>query len=199
MVAADLPIDSRARARRSPGRAYCLYCYGPMAEIRGASEPCPRCGEVNLKVDRREHWTLEPRLVRLEALLKALTVALALALAYPLLIFPSGGHGFAGVGFSMGAPLLIGFVLWDAASLVTARRSLLRHSVLWPLLPLTLVAGPALVIAGVGIAIGWPFWRALLVGLGLAVPSALLAALMRRLVRGLAARRSSYLAERTRV
>lgn len=123
---------------------YCLFCYEELERPRVASVHCPACGRLNLRQDLQDYWTREPRFVRLERALKLVIVALV-ALASGYLMFPTRQmHGYAGVGYSAGAPLLIGIILWDTASLATRRRSMLRLELLWPALVFLVGAAPVL-------------------------------------------------------
>ena len=183
--------------------AYCLFCYAPMERIQGASAPCPECGEVNLREDRRTYWTRERRLVRLEGELKMWAVIVSLAIAFPLLFIHRGSHGFAGVGYAAGAPIVVGFILWDAATLVTARRSLLRHDLIWPLMPITLVLGPFLLFGGISLIISSNFngfEKALAYGVptvvGLLAVAGLASLWLRAIVKRLGRRRETYLSRR---
>ena len=44
-------------------RTYCRFCYARIPDYRGASVPCPVCGEPHLRAHEERYWTLEPRLV----------------------------------------------------------------------------------------------------------------------------------------
>ena len=144
---------------RHPSR-YCLNCYAPIERPRSASEVCEACGEVNLRQDFQLYWSREPRLRRLEGTLKLLIVLSGLA-SFALMAFGTRSmHGYAGVGYAIGGPLLTGMILWDTASLLTRRRSAYRLEIVWPLLVAALGLGPLVVFLGAGFVISFEFWTA---------------------------------------
>lgn len=174
--------------------------------VARAAERCARCGAVQLAQDRRTSWTRERRLVRLQLATQGLVLAAVLAwtgwMFSRLTLGRAGGHGFAGVGWAVGAPLLVLVLGLDTASLITRRRSVFRMELLWPNLALAVGLGPVLLIGGVGLVVSRDAWwlsadlgRAALVWIA---AWALVGFGVRRLVRRLGRGREAYLAERLR-
>ena len=119
--------------KSKPYRApYCLHCYAPLEEVAAPSTTCPCCGRANLVVDLRRLWTRERKLRELEQLLKAVVVVLIGAISLTALFNPGVGTSGHGHGMAVGAPILLGILLWDAAS-ITQRESLFRGSIVWPI------------------------------------------------------------------
>ncbi len=139
-----------AEAHKGP---YCLECYAPIQANERALVTCERCGARLVREDLRQFWTRERRFVLIESGLKALVVLLVAGL-FAFILRPTGHmHGNTGVGYSAGMPVLIGLLLWDTASLVTRRRSILRLEIVWPwmavsvgMLPLIFVGALLLLI-----------------------------------------------------
>ena len=123
---------------------YCLSCYAPLGELSAPSTRCPSCGAANLTVDLRRLWTREPKVRRVEALLKGLIVVVLGTLSAVMLLYPGTGTSGPGHGMAAGAPILLGVLLWDAAS-ISQRDSLFRGSLIWPIVG-GLVLGPATLI-----------------------------------------------------
>ena len=116
-----------------------------MERTSAAAVTCNVCNKPNLRQDQQLYWTRERRYVELERMLKALVVVVVGMIAW-LLLSPDGSkHGYAGVGYSAGFPIALGFVLWDTTSLVTRKRSILRLEVVWPALVFTLGFAPLLI------------------------------------------------------
>lgn len=118
---------SRARAAtKIPYGDYCLYCYAPMERTRVASEHCPACDRIVLRVDRERRWTLEPRFVRAEGLLiLAIWLTSVVAFAYSAL----SEMGF-GLGHVIALPIVGGF-LHVTATKLTHRLRGVRFDILW--------------------------------------------------------------------
>lgn len=140
---------------------YCLYCYASLGvsmatdshakdekakqrQAPGASLHCPKCERVNLVVDTHRFWSKETRLVELEWWLKAGVMVLVLGISAVALLNPGTGLSAAGHGMAAGAPILIGILLWDLAS-ITLKRSLFNGAIVW---------GVVAVVAGLLPAIG---------------------------------------------
>lgn len=123
---------------------YCLTCYRPLGELTMPSTRCPHCGAANLTVDLRRLWTREKRIREVEWLLKAAIVLVLGSLSAVMLLYPGTGTSGAGHGMAAGAPILLGVLLWDAAS-ISQRDSVFRGSLIWPivgglgLLPATMI------------------------------------------------------------
>ena len=111
---------------------YCLHCYSPLGELTAPSTRCSRCGAANLSVDLRRLWTRERKVRQLEGLLKGVIVVLLGGLSALMLLFPGTGISGAGHGMAAGAPILLGVLLWDAAS-ISQRDSVFRGSLIWPI------------------------------------------------------------------
>lgn len=118
---------------RSP---YCLHCYTPVERFKGASEPCPACDRPIVKADFGRLWTRERKLKELEDLLKTLVVVAMTIVGALALLYPGIGVG-RGQGMAIGAPIVIGVLLWDVAS-ITRQRSLFRADIIWPIIGLLL-------------------------------------------------------------
>jgi len=126
-------------------RYYCLYCYHELERPDAATVHCPACRRTMLKQDFELFWTRERNYRQLEVFIKAIIVLIVAAISWAVLVPRGQMHGFAGVGYAAGFPILLGFLLWDSASLITRRRSILRIEVVWPALVFTLgFAPPAL-------------------------------------------------------
>jgi hypothetical protein len=136
---------------------YCLACYAPLeAELATgshelgakakarrnarASIPCTQCDSVNLRVDIKDHWTKEPRIVEVEWWLKASVVLVIAVMSFATLMTRQTGLSAAGHGMVVGAPILSAIVLWDLMS-ITRKRGLFNGGILWG------VAVPALVLS----------------------------------------------------
>lgn len=133
---------------------YCLHCYAPLERFRGASCECATCGRPNLHVDQQRLWTRERRLRELESLAKSLILIAMGGVAALALMFPGSGVG-KGHGMAIGAPILMGILLWDLAS-ITRSESQFRGDIIWPIIgwglgPLSLLVLHALSVQeGVG-------------------------------------------------
>lgn len=110
---------------------YCLHCYAPLARSKGASYECSACGLSSLQVDFGRLWTREPGLRKLERLAKALILTTMVCLTALILLNPGVGIS-KGHGMVIGAPLLIGVLLWDLAS-ITRSESQFRGDIVWPI------------------------------------------------------------------
>lgn len=130
-------------------RTYCRYCYARIEGYRGASIPCPGCGQVHLRVNEEKYWTLETPLRDLERLAKGASIALVIGLGVWLWIRAQAKVSLGmGQGYAIGAPIVVLMILWMTASKITHRHTYFRAGLLWSiLLPLT---GVALVGMGVG-------------------------------------------------
>jgi hypothetical protein len=98
-------------------------------------------------VDRGRLWTRERRLRRLESLAKGLILITMASVAAMALLFPGSGVG-RGHGMAIGAPILLGILLWDLAS-ITRSRSQFRADIVWPIIgwllgPLSILVALAL-------------------------------------------------------
>lgn len=113
-------------------KPYCLRCYASLSSKRATSRRCKRCGENNLEVDRLMRWTREERFVLLERLLKFAVVFAMVLVAAVALLSPGIGSG-KGHGMAIGAPILVGVLLWDVAGL-TRKRSQFRADIVWPII-----------------------------------------------------------------
>lgn len=132
----DTSRKSRARSNaRIPYGTYCLYCYAPMERTRVASEHCPACDHIVLRVDRERRWTLEPRFVRAEGFL-ILTIWLTCVVAFAYSALSELGFG---LGHVIALPIVGGF-LHVTASKLTHRLRGVRFDILWG------VAAPGFVI-----------------------------------------------------
>ncbi|MCB9913955.1 MAG: hypothetical protein H6828_02255 [Planctomycetes bacterium] len=142
---------------------YCLHCYAPLGEVQAPSTHCAVCGHANLVVDLRRLWTREKRLRELEHLLKVIVALFIGAISLAALFSRQSGMSAAGHGMGVGAPILLGLLLWDAVS-ITQRESLFRGSIVWP------IVGWAFVVPATALALAVPLpmvrWIAGAVALG---------------------------------
>ncbi len=125
------------RNRTSRRRPYCLRCYAPLkGELRkGARTICPRCGFVNLKVDRAVFWTKERRLLELESLAKGVIVVFMVVIGLLMLWGAGNKMSFGlGQGWAVGFPILFGVLLWETASKITRWKPYLRVGLVWSIL-----------------------------------------------------------------
>ena len=71
------------RNRQAKGRRTCLYCYEPLRVERGP-EACPSCGVVQSRQEQDGVWSLEPKLLFWQKVLRGggvvLTALVGLAL-----------------------------------------------------------------------------------------------------------------------
>lgn len=111
---------------------YCLHCYVPLHAVKGASTHCPNCGKANLTIDLQRLWTREKRISDIEDLLKILIVIGVGAISTAALVNPGVGISGKGHGMAAGAPILLGLLLWDVASL-RQKTSVFRASLIWPI------------------------------------------------------------------
>jgi len=119
-----------ARLRRIPYGRYCLYCYAPVGRSRKASVHCERCGRQLLRVDRESCWTLEPRFIRAEKVVKiGIWVAGVLGYACAAIVGLGAWFGFA-LGYVVVVPIFCG-LLHATASKITHRGLGIRFDVLW--------------------------------------------------------------------
>ena len=120
-------------------RTYCRLCYARIPNYRGASVPCPACGEPHLRAHEEKHWTLEPRLVKLERQAKGASIVLAIALGAWLWVRGSAKASLGmGQMYAVVSPLIVLLILWMTASKITHRPSNLRAGMMWAvMLPLT--------------------------------------------------------------
>lgn len=132
--------------------ARCLWCTEELPLPIRASNPCPSCERINLNEDLRIFRTKRPGPRAVEAALKSV-FAVVVGGLYVAMLFGGGLVGLAGVGWSIGLPILVGLIAWDAAGLVTRRRSILRYEVFVPALGIGCFA-PFLVFLALGIGIG---------------------------------------------
>jgi|GEM_PF-2643385 len=157
---------------------YCLHCYAPLEEFRGASTACSSCGEPNLRVDLQRLWTRERRLREVEDLLKVLVCLAMGAIAAFALLNPGMGVG-RGHGMAIGGPIVMGVLLWDLAS-ITRRRTLFRSDIVWPIIGWLLGLPFVWMVLVVGDEVATPVRYALLVsGIALTLP-AMASPLLRR-------------------
>ena len=96
-------------------RTYCRLCYARIPNYRGASVPCPACGEAHLRAHEEKHWTLEPRLVKLEKQAKGASIVLAVGLGWWT------GHrkvlwGFAAITVAVAAWLVPALSAWTVST-----------------------------------------------------------------------------------
>lgn len=140
--------------RHNYSSPYCLHCYAPLERFDGASSACGACGSPNLRVDLARLWTREHKLRVLENWLKALVCLAMIAIGGLALLFPGTGVG-KGHGMAIGAPIVLGILLWDTAS-ITRKQSLFQLQIVWPI---------------VGWLLGVPMiWLVLVLGGKLSVP-----------------------------
>ncbi len=119
------PVDQEASSR-------CLYCRSALPPIHGASARCGACDQVNLRVDQKSHWTLAPRAVTLQRLLRAAGTA---ALVYGTWLLMNADASVTETGLKIFAlmGMLIPMVLWwDLCSLRTRKASRTRFEVIVP-------------------------------------------------------------------
>ena len=131
----------------------CLHCSQTLDLPLRTSQTCPGCGAINLREDLRIYRTLRPAARRLEAGLKGLVVVLLGGFTALMLLAPGGMHGYHGVGYSIGFPILMALILWDTIGLVTRRHSVLRMEVFWPAFLAAIVLGPVLVFLVLGVGV----------------------------------------------
>jgi len=120
-------------------RTYCRLCYARIPGYRGASVPCPACGEQHLRAHEERYWTLEPRLVRLERRAKAASLVLALGMGWWLWVRGSAKASL-GMGqlYAVVSPLIVLLILWMSASKITHRPTNFRAGTMWTvMLPAT--------------------------------------------------------------
>lgn len=104
----------------------CLYC---LALVPAANAPCGGCGRRTRRCDRRTHWNLLPRLVRLERDLKAGAVVLTVALAW---VVQQAGPAFStSSGWFYALPFFFGLALWRTISKLTRHEPYFLASVFW--------------------------------------------------------------------
>jgi len=152
--------------RPSYSRPYCLICYAVLSEFRGASTHCSCCGGVNLRIDLQRLWTREPRVLTWEWALKALVLALCVGVGALALFHPGFGVG-RGQGMAIGAPIVIGVILWDLVSL-SQRESSYRSSIIWPVIGL-IFGLPATAVFSIALSNGWSLSAILLSGAASAI------------------------------
>ena len=121
---------------------YCRFCYARIADYRGASVSCPGCGRLHQRAHEEKHWTLEPRLVKLERLAKAGAFLPVLGLGAWLWVRGSAKPSLGmGQMYAVLLPLVVLFLLWMTASKITRRPSNFIAGTIWAiLLPLFGVA-----------------------------------------------------------
>ncbi len=117
---------------RAYATPYCLHCYAALKDLSPPSTHCPRCGKINLAVDLKRLWTKERRILEIEHLLKALVVMLIGGISIFALLNSGVGISPHGHGMAAGAPILVGLLLWDVAS-ITQKTSVFRGSLIWSL------------------------------------------------------------------
>ncbi len=118
----------------------CLYCRSALAPFHGASARCGSCQKVNLRVDQQSHWTLAPRAVAIQRLLRA-SVTTALLYATWLLMAADTGTTETGLKIFVLVGMLIPIALWwDLCSLCTRKVSRSRFEVIVPAAFLTVSA-----------------------------------------------------------
>lgn len=128
----------------------CLWCRTPLRVPIRAANTCPGCARVNVNEDLRIFRTKRfvPRAI--EFGLKAVAGGFVL-FVYAMMAVSGGGYGYAGVGYSIGFPILAGLITWDFLGLITRRRSILRYEVFLPALGVG-CAAPLFILGALGIA-----------------------------------------------
>jgi len=112
-------------------RPYCLHCYAPLEEFEGPGTHCPHCERLNLRVDTQTYWTKERRFRNIEELLKIAVGVLVCSLTALALFDPGLASGVKS-GMGIGAPILLGVLLWDLAR-ITRKRSVFSARIIWPI------------------------------------------------------------------
>lgn len=125
-------------------RPYCLQCYAPMSRSHDACAECPSCGAQNLRIDQDNYWSREPWLRRLELCGKTGVALLVGWMTYVALFAFQTSFGVA-QGMAIGAPILVGIVLWDTVSKLTRSNPYFNAGLFWSILPL-LVGAPILLL-----------------------------------------------------
>ena len=116
--------------RENPSR--CLYCRSALAPPQGAAVRCGSCNNVNLKVDQQSHWTLSPRAVATQRILRT-AGTVALAFATWRLMTADTGTTETGLKIFVLMGMLIPTVLWwDLCGLRTRKVSRSRFEVIVP-------------------------------------------------------------------
>lgn len=123
----------------------CLFCSDPLQGPKRTSTTCGSCGNLNLREDLRIFRTLRAGPRRLEWTLKAATAIAIGGFTFLLLTGITGMHGYAGVDYAIGAPMLFALVLWDTLGLITRRHSILRMEIFWPAFVGAIALAPTLV------------------------------------------------------
>ncbi|MFT7484806.1 MAG: hypothetical protein ACI9F9_000650 [Candidatus Paceibacteria bacterium] len=124
---------------------YCLHCYATLDSLTPPSTHCPECNRINLAVDLKRLWTKERKVRDIEQILKALIVVFLGALSGYILLNSGVGLSGHGHGMAVGAPIVLGILLWDAAS-ITQKTSVFKGSLIWPIVG-GLLLWPACTIA----------------------------------------------------
>lgn len=133
-------MDKQGSKEQAHAAAYCLACFAALPKRRGTGTCCERCGRTNLKVDLDRYWNLDPKLLMLQSLLRALIILMGvIAIAFVWQLTLQGRTRGGGYGLALIAPLALGAFLWDASALCTHRQTIFRHDIIWPLLPLCLL------------------------------------------------------------
>ncbi|MFT7671102.1 MAG: hypothetical protein ACI8X5_003818 [Planctomycetota bacterium] len=145
-------------------RHYCLYCYTPFLSTGNASQRCPECARIHVRVDQALYWSREPALISMECSVKAI-ILLFLALFYWVLIKTIGMGAHRINTFLIGPMVLLGGVLWWTAGLITRKPRYFSARLLWGLvIGLLIVAPPVLLFVMDLVAhrasFGAAYWKA---------------------------------------
>jgi len=154
----DRPIDglrpedhALERARRSDYRSrLCLACWQELPEGSFWVKECPRCGFRSYPVHRQRYWNRDPRLVRLQKMLRiAATVLLAAAVAL-VGWFTDGDRAVLGIA----SAVALFACVWFSIEKLTRELPHVWWSVVWAAL---------FVALAVALAVAGPWWAAVAV------------------------------------
>ncbi|MAG35672.1 MAG: hypothetical protein CL878_05430 [Dehalococcoidia bacterium] len=115
--------DPIPRVPRRPSKSpTCLRCELPLAPSPPWSR-CPGCGLRNRPHLRRTYKTMDPRKHRLEWRLKAVAMAVTIAVGILVLgqTFTAGTGVGTGAGWLLAMPIALGVALWEILSRITRR------------------------------------------------------------------------------
>ena len=133
------PTPRRVRRASRGGRpveveySRCLYCHRSI-DAGGEEAACPHCGHHAHRSLYRIHWTLDPRLVRMEKELKIIVLVFCILLCGGLLLtmVMGGGTGMGvGAGWFLAIPAALVYALWQTCSKVTQHASHFNAKLVW--------------------------------------------------------------------